>query len=148
MKKISLISAALVAGTLLSATSAMAAPSYYHGYNGYTGVDTQQLERRIDMGVRSGKLVGWEERQLRSELHRLERAVHDANRDHRITRLERNRLERKAANLKYDIFKLMNNREVARTDHRWGDNHGWDNHRRGDNRGWGNNAPATPYNHH
>jgi hypothetical protein len=154
MKKISLISAALLAATVFSATSAMAAPSYRHGYNGYTGVDIQQLERRIDRGVRSGKLVGWEERQLRGELHRLVRALRDARRDHRITRFERSRLERKEANLKYNISKLMNNREVARNDHRWGDNRGWgnNNHRWNSHRSWGNNAPVqpappTPFNH-
>lgn len=127
MKKL-IISAALIAGTLFSATTAMAAP---HDRGGYTGVSIHQLERRIDQGVRSGKLVRWEERQLRSELYRLQRAVNDARRDHRVSRYERSSLERKEASLKYHISQLTNNREVARSfyrnDHRWGNNHSWNN---------------------
>lgn len=138
MKKL-IISAALIAGTLFSATSAMAAP---HHRDGYTGVNVHQLERRIDQGVRSGKLVRWEERQLRSELRRLERAVNDARRDHRISRYERSRLERKEASLRYHISQLMNNREVVRSsyrnDHRWGNNHSSNNGYRTDSR------PAAP----
>lgn len=115
MKKVTLITSGLIAGLLFATTSAMAAP---HNNRGYTGVNTYQLERRIDAGVRSGKLVGWEARQLRSELFRLKSAVRNASRDHRMSRSERSRLERKEASLKRNISKLMNNREVARNSYR------------------------------
>lgn len=143
MKKVALISTALVAGLLFSATSAMAAP--HRG--GHAGVNTYQLERSIDAGVRSGKLVKWEERQLRSELYRLKRAVKNANRDRRVTRFERSSLERKEASLKYHISKLMNNREVARSfhrnDRRGNNSHSWSNNSRNYSR---STAPA-PRNH-
>ncbi|MDD5391533.1 MAG: hypothetical protein PHE17_00805 [Thiothrix sp.] len=122
MKKTTLISTALVAGVLFASSAAMAAP--FHG--GYTGVNVGKLEQRIDMGVRSGDLTRGEESQLRGELRRLVEAVRQAKRDHRVTAGERNRLDRQEASLNRHIFKLSNNRDVARRHDRRDDrNNNW-----------------------
>jgi hypothetical protein len=123
VKKTTLISTALVAGVLFASSAAMAAP--FHG--GYTGVNVGKLEQRIDMGVRSGDLTRGEESQLRGELRRLVEAVRQAKRDHRVTAGERNRLDRQEASLNRHIFKLSNNRDVARRHDRRDDrnNNNW-----------------------
>ena len=111
MKKINLFSSALIAGVLFASSAAMAAPQ---GHFQRVDVNIPRLDMRIDAGVKSGKLTRTEERQLRTELRRLGSAVKLAKNDHQVTRIERDKLERKEAALNRHITKLANNKAVVK----------------------------------
>lgn len=109
MKLKALLSSLLVAGAVLGSSTAFASPSYHANT-----VNLGALEARIDSGVATGKLTRGEERMLRSELKSLRYTLKMALKDHRLTNKERNSLERKESSLKRNIYKLSNNRIVAR----------------------------------
>lgn len=106
-----LLSGLLVAGTILGSSAAMAAPGQGYASN---PVNLGALEARIDSGVAMGKLTRGEERMLRSELKSLRYSLKIALKDHRLTNKERSSLEHKESRLKSSIYKLSNNRIVAR----------------------------------
>ncbi|QTR50586.1 hypothetical protein [Candidatus Thiothrix anitrata] len=133
MKTFTLISGTLLAGLLFASGSAMAEPTHRHG--GFSGINTVQLDRNIDRGVRSGDLTRAEEKTLRTGLRSLVNAVHLAKKDNRITARERANLERKESQLKRSIYRLSNNRDVASRDHR--------NNR--DHRSYNNNRAPQPH---
>ncbi len=148
MKKTALITGTLMAA-IFASSAAMAdaprrpappaAPGHHNVAPMFVNVNTNALEKRIDAGAKSGKLTNSEERTLRKELRRLAAAVKAAKQDHRITAWERSNLERKEAQLKRNISKLMNNRAVEnrhdnrrddRRDNNRSDNNRYDNNRR------------------
>lgn len=142
MKKTAIITGALMAA-IFASSAAMAdgprrpapqAPGHHNVAPMFVNVNTKALDMRIDAGVRSGKLTKSEERTLRSQLRSLEASVKAAKKDRRITAWERSSLERKEANLKRNITKLMNNRDVVRNHNDRRDNNRRDNDRRFDNR--------------
>ncbi|TXH72592.1 MAG: hypothetical protein E6Q85_06405 [Thiothrix sp.] len=112
MKLKTLLSSLLIAGAVIGSSTAMASPSYHS-----SPVNIGALDARIDSGVATGKLTRGEERMLRSELKSLRYSLKMALKDHRLTNKERNSLERKESNLKRNIYKLTNNRIVARGYH-------------------------------
>ncbi|TXH71191.1 MAG: hypothetical protein E6Q83_03035 [Thiothrix sp.] len=120
MKLKALFSSLLVVGVTLGSSAAMAAPSYHSN-----PVNMGALEARIDSGVATGKLTRGEERLLRSELKSLRYSLKMALKDHRLSNKERNSLERKESSLKRQIYKLSNNRIVARGYH---NNRNFDRH--------------------
>lgn len=111
MKLKALLSGLLVAGTILGSSAAMSAPG--HGYAS-NSVNLGALAARIDSGVATGKLTRGEERMLRSELKSLRYSLKVALKDHRLTNKERSSLEHKESRLKRSIYKLSNNRILAR----------------------------------
>ncbi|WP_298607164.1 hypothetical protein [uncultured Thiothrix sp.] len=109
MKLKALLSSLLVVGAVLGSSAAMASPSSHSNT-----VNLGALEARIDSGVATGKLTRGEERVLRSELKSLRYSLKMALKDQRLTNKERTSLERKESSLKRNIYKLSNNRIVAR----------------------------------
>lgn len=138
MKKTAFITGALMAA-IFASSAAMAdaprrptapvAPGHHNVAPMFVNVNTNALERRIDAGAKSGKLTNSEERTLRKELRSLEASVKAAKKDRRITAWERSSLERKEAQLKRNITKLMNNRAVERRNDNRRDNNRHDNRR-------------------
>ena len=111
MKLKTLFSSLLIAGAVLCSSAAMAAPSHHASMN---TVNIGALDARIDSGVATGKLTRGEKRVLRSELKSLRYSLKMALKDHRLSNKERNSLERKESQLKRNIYKLSNNRVMAR----------------------------------
>lgn len=136
MKLKALFSSLLVAGAVLGSSAAMASP----GYHSTNTINLGALAARIDSGVATGKLTRGEERTLRSELKSLRYFVKMALKDHRLSNKERNSLERKESNLKRNIYKLSNNRIVARGAYR-------DHHRNDDSHNGYNNDQSYSDHH-
>lgn len=126
MKLKALVSGLVVAAAVLGSSAAIASPSYHA-----SPVNAGALDARIDSGVATGKLTRGEERVLRSELKSLRYSLKMALKDHRLTNKERNSLERKESNLKRSIYKLSNNRIVARGYHHDRHNDRYEDNRRG-----------------
>lgn len=70
-------------------------------------------ERRIYQGVQSGQLTPWEFRRLENEQARLRAAETRMRADGRLSRKERDRLNRMLARSSQDIYALKHNRGRA-----------------------------------
>lgn len=125
MQKLTVISSVLLASLVLASSAAMAMPPRFDD----VGINVARLDFRINNGVQRGDLTHREERQLRTELRALLDAIKVAKQDRKVTTVERNKLQRQAAQLNRHINKLANNREVAQRDHE----RRWDNANRYDN---------------
>lgn len=140
MKKVAIITGALMAAVFASSVAMAdgprrpAPPAPGHHMTApqpmFVGVNTNMLDKRIDAGVKNGKLTKSEERQLRAQLKGLEASIKAAKKDRRITAWERTSLKNKETQLNRNIIKLVNNRDVVRRNDNRHDNNRHDNNRR------------------
>lgn len=136
MKHSILITTGMIAGLLFTSTGAFAAshgdsqriqPQKHtvshknvqktHKQN-IRGVNVARLEQLIQTGVKRGSLTRGETRIARNGLNSLKSTIKVVLKDRKVTEWERNRVQKKNAQLTRTIKKLMNNKAVAkRTQH-------------------------------
>ncbi|MEZ5477607.1 MAG: hypothetical protein R3E95_09025 [Thiolinea sp.] len=139
MKKIAIISG-MLAGLMLASSAVMAGPQSHGNNQGefqriqvvkhqanhnkghqphIPGVNIAQLEKRIDLGVRQGKLNKGETYKVRKGVADLKATLRVVLRDHQVSAWESKRVKSKYAELERDLNRMLSNQRGhgQRSDH-------------------------------
>lgn len=102
-----------VAAAAMTATLAFAAPASAQPWQNINQRQAQ-LDHRIDMGVRTGRLTRNEARSLRAEFNQIARLEHVYRRSNGLSMAERRDLDRRFDRLSFQLQAELNDRQRTR----------------------------------